>query len=175
MTIEELPNEYSGTTVMMPGSYDPITLGHLTQIERAARIFDRVHVVVCINPEKTYMFSVDQRVALIRAAVKDIRNGTVSSWDGLVVDFAKNFKVDFILKGIRNDEDLAYERAQADWNEAHGFTTLFAYATKGTSHISSTLLRDKLKEGRSIHHLCAPNTEWLIKEYMKDRQYAPFF
>ena len=106
---------------------------------------------------------------------KDIRNVTVSSWDGLVVDFAKNFKVDFILKGIRNDEDLAYERAQADWNEAHGFTTLFAYATKGTSHISSTLLRDKLKEGRSIHHLCAPNTEWLIKEYMKDRQYAPFF
>lgn len=174
MTIEEMPNEYSGKTVMMPGSYDPITLGHFTQIERAARFFDRVHVVVCINPEKTYMFSVDERVALIRAATKDIRNVTVSAWDGLVVDYAKAFKIDFILKGIRNDEDLAYERAQADWNEAHGYITLFAYAPKETAHISSTLLRDKLKEGRPFKRLCAPNTEELIKEYMKDRQYAQF-
>ena len=99
--MNEFTNEYSGKTVMMPGSYDPITLGHFTQIERAARFFDRVHVVVCINPEKTYMFSVDERVALIRAATKDIRNVTVSAWDGLVVDYAKAFKIDFLLKGIR--------------------------------------------------------------------------
>lgn len=158
------------TTVMMPGSYDPITLGHYKLIEQAAHTFDRVYVVVCVNPDKKYLFSVDERIALIRAAVKDIRNITVASYDGLVVDYVRDYKIDFILKGLRNATDFMYEAEMAVWNAEHGAKTYFTLPAVGTEKISSTVVRQCLAEGKSIKKLVAPNTFELISKYFEAKK-----
>lgn len=140
--------------VILPGSYDPITLGHLEVIKRAAKEFDEVFVTVFINPEKKYMFSTDDRVKMIELATEDIQNVTVDSSDGYVVDYMRERGIDKIVKGYRNDIDLEYERRQAEFNLSRGgYETALWLCDDSFSHISSSKARELIEEGGDLSTL----------------------
>lgn len=96
-----------------PGSFDPMTNGHLDIFRRAARIFDELVITVVVNPNKQGMFSIDERIALIEENVKDLPGVTVDRWTGLLVDYARENGVACILKGLRNSTDFDYELPMA--------------------------------------------------------------
>lgn len=137
--------------VIMPGSYDPVTLGHLEMIRRVAKREDEVYVVIFTNPNKEYLFSLEDRVAMLMLATEDLDNVIVSYSLGYVVDYMRDHGIDRIVKGYRNDDDLVWEREQAEYNLRHGgYETELIRCEKDHEHISSTLVREKLKRGEDI-------------------------
>ena len=100
-------------SVILPGSYDPVTKGHLDIIRRAAEQYDEVYVVAFTNPNKNYTFSVEDRVRMLMIATDDLDNVLVSFSNGLVIDYMTDHEITKIIKGYRTDEDLAWEREQA--------------------------------------------------------------
>ena len=107
-------------SVIMPGSYDPVTTGHVEMIRRVASVEDEVYVVVFTNPNKNYTFSLDDRVAMLMLATEEFDNVIVSYSLGYVVDYMRDHEIDRIVKGYRNDADLAWEKEQAEYNLKHG-------------------------------------------------------
>ena len=141
-------------SVILPGSYDPITVGHLEIIKRAAAMYDEVYVVAFINGEKEYTFSLDDRVSMLQIATEELDNVLVSYSLGYVVDYMREHEIDKIVKGYRNDRDLEWEKIQAEYNEKHGgYETELIKCDKSCEHISSTLVRQRLKDGQSLDGL----------------------
>ncbi len=139
---------------IVPGSYDPVTVGHLDIIRRAAEKYDEVFAVVFINPKKTYRFSVEEREKMLALAVKELGNVRVGSSDGLVIDYMKEHSIDLIVKGYRNETDLEYERVQAEWNKAHGgFDTELLKCSEEFARVSSTRVRAALDGVGSLQEL----------------------
>lgn len=135
-------------TVILPGSYDPVTLGHLDIIRRAAEKYDRVLVVAFINPEKHYRFTPKERVDMLKIATRDIPNVAVDYSEGLVVDYMRAAGATLIVKGYRNDTDLAYERDMARINrELGGYDTELIRCNTGYEQISSTAARHAMDRG----------------------------
>lgn len=131
---------------VVPGSFDPVTLGHLDVIERAAKIFDQIHVLVVHNPAKTALLPVAQRVALIEKAVHDASfegDIVVTSWSvGLLVDYCTDVGASVIVKGIRSQVDVAYETPMAIVNRnLAGVETIFMLPDPAHAHVSSSLVR----------------------------------
>lgn len=130
----------------MPGSFDPVTLGHLDVIERAAGLFDELHVLVVHNPSKTALLPVAQRVELIETSVREAGfagNITVASWSvGLLVDYCADVGASVLVKGIRSQVDVAYETPMAivNRNLAH-VETVFLLPDPAHAHVSSSLVR----------------------------------
>lgn len=144
-------------SVILPGSYDPVTVGHLDIIRRAASEFDEVYVVVFVNPEKSYRFSVEDRVRMLMLATDDLDNVLVSYSNGLVIDYMRDHGIEKIIKGYRNDSDLAYEREMAEWNKAHGgYDTELWLCRDGLIDVSSTLVRERLDKGLPCAELLHP-------------------
>ena len=138
-------------SVILPGSYDPVTLGHLELIKRAAKEYDEVYAVVFINPEKEYTFSLEDRVKMLMLATDDFDNVLVSYSTGLVIDYMREHEISKIIKGYRNDFDLEYEKKQAEWNlEQGGFETLLWKAEDSMRGVSSTLAREMIKDGKDL-------------------------
>ena len=134
--------------VILPGSYDPVTVGHLNVIKRASREFDEVYVVIFVNPNKNYKFSVEDRVRMLMLATEDLGNVMVSYSTGLVIDYMREHEIDKIVKGYRGEADLPWERQQAEWNLAHGgYETELWLCDDGLSSVSSTAVRAALAEG----------------------------
>ena len=146
------------TTVLLPGTYDPLTRGHFAVIETAARRFDEVRAVIFVNPDKTCLFPLSDRLEFLRLATKGLPNVTVGSSEGLVADYVRENGIGFLVKGVRNERDFVYEREMADWNAAHGAETLFFPSPDGVREISSTALRERLAKGLPIDDLAAPGT-----------------
>ncbi len=137
--------------VLMPGSYDPCTRGHLALIERAAATYDGVTVAVFINPRKEGLFSYEERVRLLRLATAHLPTVNVVFSDGMVADYAKAGGYAAIVKGIRNDADRAYEETMAAYNEERGgVPTILLPADEGLDAISSTAVRRALAEGGDL-------------------------
>jgi len=137
--------------VILPGSYDPVTLGHLSVIERAAGLYDEVFVVAFINPDKKYTFSLDDRIAMLMLATDHLPNVLVSYSDGLVVDYMREHGIEKIIKGYRNAGDYAYELLQAEWNKKRGgYETELYKSEPENENISSTLAREKLLCGEPL-------------------------
>ena len=152
--------------VILPGSYDPVTQGHLEIIRRAASEYSEVYVVIFVNPDKKYTFSLDERMAMLMIATEELDNVLVSYSDGLVIDYMREHGIQLIIKGYRNDADLEYERRQAEWNLAHGgYETELVEAEESFAHISSTLVRERLRRGESLQGLLPPEVE----KYLRDR------
>ena len=131
---------------VVPGSFDPVTLGHLDVIGRAARIFDQIHVLVVHNPAKTALLPVAQRVALIERAIlnADFEGDiVVTSWSvGLLVDYCTDVGASVIVKGIRSQVDVAYETPMAIVNRnLAGVETIFMLPDPAHAHVSSSLVR----------------------------------
>ena len=140
--------------VIIPGSYDPVTLGHLDIITRAAELYSEVYAVIFQNPEKQYTFSLDERTKMLILATDHLENVLVSSSSGLVIDYMREHGISKIIKGYRNSTDLEYEKLQAEWNMRNGgYETEIWEADESLSHISSTLAREQLKKGETADGL----------------------
>lgn len=153
-------------SVILPGSYDPVTLGHLDIIRRAAEKYDEVYVVVFSNPNKTYMFSVEDRVRMLMLATDDLDNVLVSYSNGLVIDYMTDHEIEKIIKGYRTEADLEWEREQADWNFEHGrYETELWKCREGLENVSSTAAREAIKNGKTLDML--PQK---VAEYIKNKK-----
>ena len=140
--------------VILPGSYDPVTLGHLDIIKRAAEKYDEVFVVAFINPNKKYRFSVEDRVAMLMLATEEFDNVLVSYSDGRVVDYMREHGIERIVKGYRTDADLPWEYEQAEYNKKHGgYETELVKCREGFEQISSTAARAALNSGKICDEL----------------------
>ena len=146
-------------SVIMPGSYDPVTVGHAEMIRRVAESEDdEVYVVIFTNPSKKYTFSLEDRVAMLMLATEDLDNVFVSYSLGYVVDYMREHDISKIVKGYRNDEDLKWEREQAEYNMKHGgYETELILCDDEYKHVSSTLVRERLKNGESLDGLLPKN------------------
>lgn len=127
-----------------PGSFDPITKGHLDIIERAAAIFEKLVVAVSINTSKSPMFSLEERVEMIENSVRDMGNVEVIALDGLLVDFVKAYDNAVIIKGLRTQSDFEYEFQMALLNNAldSDVETVFMMTSSKYSYISSTMVKE---------------------------------
>ena len=156
---------------LVTGSFDPITVGHLDIIKRASEIFDRIIVVVAHNEEKTYMFSPKERLSIVEAAIKDVENASAVLWDGYVADYAIKVCASAFVRGIRGDGDVAYEQNMADINYSKcGVDTVMLFANPKYHSISSTLVRNALKNGESVDELVPENSVNLLFEYISKEQ-----
>lgn len=137
-----------------PGSFDPITNGHLDVIERASGLFDEVVIAVLVNSAKSGLFSIDERIAMAKAAVAHIPNARVDTWSGLLVDYCKANGIGAIIKGLRAVSDFDYELQMAQMNlQLKGVDTLLM-ATKPTySFLSSSLVREIARYGGDVSAL----------------------
>ena len=143
---------------LFPGSFDPITLGHYDIIQRATALFDEIIVAVGENADKRYMFSVEERKAFIEKAFAHEKKIKVVSYQGLTVDFCKKMDTEFILRGLRNAADFEFERAIAHTNrDLGGVETIFLLTAVKTSHISSSIVRDVIRN-RGDYTLLVPES-----------------
>ena len=150
-------------SVILPGSYDPVTIGHLDIIRRAAEAYDEVYAVIFVNPEKHYKFSLDDRVRMLMLATDELDNVLVSYSNGLVVDYMREHGIEKIVKGYRTGTDFEYERRQAEYNFAHGgYETELLECSAELAGISSTLAREKLARGESLVGIVPPAVEEYI-------------
>lgn len=140
-------------TAVYPGSFDPITNGHLDIIKRSAAVFDRVIVGVLKNSEKHYMFSPEERAELILSAAEGIKNVEVHSFDGLLVDFMKKFESSIIVKGLRTVADFEYEFQMALLNKSLNpeTETFFMMTNSKYSYISSSMVKEVYGYGGCIN------------------------
>jgi pantetheine-phosphate adenylyltransferase len=155
------------TIAVVPGSFDPVTLGHLDVIERAAGIFDAVHVVVVHNPGKQAMLPIAQRVSLIEQAVADRAlpgSILVTSWSvGLLVDYCSDVGASVLVKGVRSQVDVAYETPMAIVNRnLAGVETIFMLPDPAHAHVSSSLVRQVSALGGDV----APYVPRAVAEYL---------
>ena len=140
---------------LYPGSFDPLTLGHLDLIERGAQLFDRVVVAVLQNPSKNPCFSVDQRLEQIRAATAHLPNVEAAAFDGLTVAFAARCGTGVILRGLRALSDFEYELQIAHTNKslAPQLETLFMATATTHSFLSSSVVKEVARFGGSVRHM----------------------
>jgi pantetheine-phosphate adenylyltransferase len=145
---------------VVPGSFDPVTLGHLDIIRRAAALFDTLHVLVTHNPAKAGLLPFEQRVALIEAALAEagIDDVIVASWsEGLLVDYCRDVGAEALVKGIRSASDTEYETPMAIVNrDLAGVETLFLIGDPASSHVSSSLVRQVAALGGDITRYVPP-------------------
>jgi pantetheine-phosphate adenylyltransferase len=141
------------------GSFDPITRGHEDLIMRSLAFVDRLIVAVARNVNKTPMFTIDERVALIKAAIADEDRIEVRSFDGLLVDFAKTVKASLLIRGLRAVSDFEYEYQMALMNRhlAPGLETVFMVPSLDTTYISASMVREVAKFGGDVSGLVHPD------------------
>ena len=143
---------------LIPGSFDPITVGHLDIIQRAAALYDSVVVAVMINEQKEYAFSLEERTQMVRIATESLSTVRVVSDTGLLIDLFDRVGADVIVKGVRNEADSLYEQRMADWNRAHNprVKTVFLQAADDYVEVSSTAARARMRDGEIPEGLLPP-------------------
>ena len=131
---------------IFPGSFDPITLGHVDIINRGITLFDEVIIAIGENSSKDYMFSLRERINFIESAFKDNPKVRVMSYSGLTIDFCKEVEVNFILRGLRNPADFEFEKAIVQTNrKLSTLETVFLLTSAQTSFISSSIVREIIR------------------------------
>ncbi|RKD27825.1 Phosphopantetheine adenylyltransferase [Caminicella sporogenes DSM 14501] len=138
-----------------PGSFDPITNGHLDIIKRSAKIFDKLVVAVLNNPNKKPIFNLDERVEMIKEATKDLNNVKIDYFSGLLIDYMNNINANIIVKGLRAISDFEYEFQMALMNRKlnENIETIFMMTNSEYSYLSSSLIKEVYKFGGSIEGL----------------------
>src|SRR6056300_361831 len=148
---------------VFPGSFDPITIGHEDIIRRGLDLFDEIVVAVGVNADKRYQFSLEERLAFIQATFKDEPKITVTTYQGLTVDYCKQINADFILRGLRNPADFEFEKAIAHTNRTlTKIETVFLLTASNKAFISSSIVRDVLKHQGDISALVPSAVSELI-------------
>ena len=152
-------------TVVYPGSFDPVTNGHLDIIERSASIFDKVIVGLLVNLEKTPLFTLDERVEMLKAVTKKWKNVEIDTFEGLLVDYAMRRGAKLIVRGIRAVSDYEYEFQMAMMNRRlePRLETVFMMPAESYSYLSSKLVKEIYKLGGSIKGLVPEIVEAKLK------------
>ncbi|MEI4790915.1 pantetheine-phosphate adenylyltransferase [Bacillus sp. FJAT-53060] len=155
-----------GNIAVCPGSFDPVTLGHLDIIKRGANIFDEVYVCVLNNSSKKPLFTVEERCELIRQATKDLPNIKVESFHGLLVDYAKQKEAKVILRGLRAVTDFEYEMQGTSMNKVLNdeIETFFMMTNNQYSFLSSSIVKEVAKYHGSVKELVPKEVEEALKE-----------
>lgn len=138
-----------------PGSFDPITNGHVDIIRRGAKVFDKVIIGVLVNVDKKHLFEIDERVKLIKKVTNDIENVEVVSFNGLLVDLLKEYNANVVLKGLRNSIDFEYELQMSYMNREldSDIETICMMSSPNNLHISSSCVKQVAKFGGNIEGL----------------------
>lgn len=174
------------TIAVCPGSYDPVTAGHLDVIQRCTHLFDEVHVLVAVNAAKTPLFSESERVQIIRDAVKNLRNThnncantcfcnnagkiVVSSTTGLITDYCKKVGATAIVKGLRQNGDYEAELGMALVNrKLAGIETLFLPADPILEHVSSSVVKDVARHGGNVTGMVPDNVIPLLQKLFAEQ------
>ncbi|RKL68891.1 pantetheine-phosphate adenylyltransferase [Salipaludibacillus neizhouensis] len=155
----------SGIAVV-PGSFDPVTLGHIDIISRGAKVFDHVIVSVLNNQHKQPLFSVEERIELLQTATKHLLNVEVDSFDGLLIDYVKNKKATSIIKGLRAVSDFEYELQMAAINRKldDSIETIFMMTNNRYSYLSSSIVKEVAKYHAPLDDLVPNNVEVALKK-----------
>ena len=133
-------------TAIFPGSFDPLTLGHVDVIQRALPLFDHLVIAIGVNADKKYMYSLKERKKIIQDTFRGINNIEVVHYEGLTVDFCQKVGAQFILRGLRNPADFEFEKAIAHTNRTlSDIETVFLLTASATSFISSSIVRDVIR------------------------------
>ena len=155
--------------VVCPGSFDPVTNGHLDIISRAAQLYDEVVVAVVRNPNKTSLFTAAERVELIREATKRHDNVRVERFEGLIVDFCRDHDISAIVKGLRAVTDFDYEMQMAQMNYSQaGVETLFMTTNPLYAFLSSSLVKEFAKFGGDVSGLVPPTVLDLLTSRLSE-------
>ena len=156
------------THACCPGSYDPLTSGHLDVIQRTAELFDEVTVLVTHNPNKSGMFTPEERMDLIRQCTTHLGNVRVDSWSQLLVDYTTAHGITGLVKGLRSAMDYEYEVPMAQMNRRmSGVDTLFIEADPKFGHVSSTLMKEVVRYGGSVEGLVPDPVQEALRERLK--------
>ncbi|MBA5791614.1 pantetheine-phosphate adenylyltransferase [Flavobacterium sp. xlx-214] len=142
---------------VFPGSFDPITNGHVDVIKRALPLFDEIIIAIGTNTDKKYMFSLEERMQFIRETFADEPKVIVENYQGLTIDYCKEKGADFLLRGLRNPADFEFEKAIAHANRlVSGIETVFLLTAVDTSFISSSIVRDFIRNNGDYSLLVPP-------------------
>lgn len=149
-----------------PGSFDPVTLGHLDIIERSAKVFDKLVIAVLINSKKKPLFSTDEKVNMIRECTKHLKNVEVTSFSGLLVDFAKEQNADVSVRGLRAITDFEYELQIAQTNRQlnRDLDTMFFTTSMEYSYVSSTIVKEIASYGGDVSSMVTPHVEECLRK-----------
>ena len=149
---------------ILPGSYDPMTLGHLDIVLQAKQDYDEVVVAVMVNAEKCTLFDMETRVEIAKRTVEGISNVRVIADEGMLIDLFDRLGADAVCKGWRNDDDYTYEMQMAEWNKAHNprFRTVLYRAKAERCSLCSTQVRECLKNGKALDGLVSDAAKGLI-------------
>jgi pantetheine-phosphate adenylyltransferase len=155
--------------VVYPGSFDPITMGHVDIIKRLSKSFDRVVVLVANNAQKNFMFTAEERKQLIKDALKDTKNLSVDIFDGLTIDYMKAKKIDKIVRGLRAVVDFEYEMTMANINRklAPNIETLLVFASPEYYYVSSRGVKEVALNGGALKGLVPECVKKPLKEKVK--------
>ncbi|MBQ8216266.1 MAG: pantetheine-phosphate adenylyltransferase [Clostridia bacterium] len=157
--------------VLVAGSFDPVTKGHMTLIHYAATHFEQVFAVLFVNTEKSYSFTMAERKALLEAACAPYENVVVDQFEGMQYLYAKEKGIDLVIRGYRNQRDLEYEGLVADFNRTAlpGFETLLLESREEEREISSTAIRQMLREKRDVSPFVPEQTVELLSEFAENK------
>lgn len=149
-----------------PGSFDPLTYGHLDLIKRAAQIFEQVIIVVGDNPQKKPVFPLEKRIELVKVAIKDFPNVCVDKFSGLIIDYVKNKKIKIVIRGLRAISDFEYEFQMALTNRKMDpeIETIFMMPDESYSYLSSKLIKEIASLGGDVSQFVPPFVERELKK-----------
>ncbi len=155
-----------------PGTFDPVTNGHIDLIQRGAALFDHLHVAILSNAEKTPLFSLEERVDMLEQAVGSYRNVSVTTFEGLLVDYVEKLGASVIVRGIRAVSDYEYELQMAMMNRrlSSRVETVFLMPAEAYSYLSSRLVKEISQLGGSVRGLVPPGVERRLKARTLMRQ-----
>ena len=158
-----------GVSAMYPGTFDPVTVGHEDLVRRGARLFDKVVVAVAANPGKEPMFTLDERVELVRAVLGDIDNVEVTGYSGLTIEFAQHHDLEVIVRGLRAVSDFEYEFQLANMNRevTDDVETVYLTPSAQLNFISSSLGREVASLGGDISEFLSPEVHDKLMERLE--------
>ncbi|RKT85838.1 Phosphopantetheine adenylyltransferase [Saccharopolyspora antimicrobica] len=155
---------------MCPGSYDPVTNGHLDIIERSSKLFDEVVVAVLINKSKKSLFSVEERLDMLREVTEPWPNVRIDAWHGLLVDYCRTNGIGAIVKGLRAVSDFDYELQMAQMNQQlSGVETMFMSTNPQYSFLASSLVKEVATYGGDVSNLVPPRIEQRLRQRLAER------
>ena len=159
----------TSTIAVYPGTFDPLTNGHVDIITRGAELFDRIIVAILVNAEKSPLFTIDERIEIIRAVFKGEPNVEVDTFDGLLVDYMERKQADVIVRGLRAISDFEFEFQMALMNRRLDakIQTVFMMPAEQYTYISSRLIKEVVALGGRIHGLVPEIVETRLREKMQ--------
>ena len=157
---------------IVPGSFDPITYGHIDIIKRSTQLFDEVIVAILVNPDKKYLFTLEEREEMINESIKDFNNVKVDSFSGLLVNYAKKVNSTVIVRGLRAGSDFEYEMQLTFMNKAldDNIETFYMMANKQYSFISSSIVKGVSGFGADLSKFVPKHVEERLEKKVKERE-----